>query len=120
MAEIFLKVDGVSLPCPSAFTWGLQDVSLGESGRTDDTIMHKNRVGQKRKLQVSWNGLNWADTSMILQAVNPEYVMVRYPDLMSGEYEEREFYVGDRTAPYKTWFIGGERVESLSFDFIER
>ena len=54
MAEAFLKVDGVALPCPSSFTWGLQDISASESGRTDDTTMHKNRVGQKRKLSVEW------------------------------------------------------------------
>lgn len=48
MAEVFLKVDGVALPCPSSFTWGLQDISASESGRTDDTTMHKNRVGQNR------------------------------------------------------------------------
>ena len=118
--EIFLTVDGTELPCPSDFTWGLQDVSLGESGRTENAEMQKNRVAQKRKLEISWNGLTWAQCSAILTAVNPEYIMVRYPDLMDGEYQTREFYVGDRSAPFKSWFIGGQRVESLSFDFIER
>lgn len=33
MAETFWKVDGVDMPCPSAWTWGLQDVSAGESGK---------------------------------------------------------------------------------------
>ena len=33
MAETFWMVDGVEMPCPSTFDWGLQDVSLGESGR---------------------------------------------------------------------------------------
>ena len=33
MAEVMIKVDGVSLPCPSEYTWGLQDVSAGESGK---------------------------------------------------------------------------------------
>ena len=42
--EYFIKVDGTELPCPSSFTWGLQDVSASQSGRTDDAIMHKNRV----------------------------------------------------------------------------
>lgn len=118
--EIMLTVDGVALPCPSSFTWGLNDVSLGESGRTENAEMQKNRVAQKRKLEISWNGLTWQQCSQILQAVNPEYIEVQYPDLMSGEYETRTFYVGDRSAPFKSWYIGGQRVESLSFDFIER
>ena len=82
MAEAFLKVDGVAMPCPSSFTWGLQDISASESGRTDDTTMHKNRVGQKRKLSVGWNGPDWDTACKIIQAVNPEYIQVTYPDLL--------------------------------------
>lgn len=115
-----IMVDGVEMPCPSAFTWGLQDVSASESGRTDDTKMHKNRAGQKRTISLQWNAKDWKTTSKILKAFNPEYINVRYPDMMSGTYETREFYVGDRTAPVKTWWIGNQRVESLSFDIIER
>lgn len=118
--EIMITVDGVPLPCPSEFQWGLNDVSIGESGRTENAEMQKNRIAQKRKLELAWNGLTWQECSQILQAVNPEYIDVRYPDLMSGEYETRTFYVGDRSAPFKSWYIGGQRVESLSFDFIER
>ena len=105
MAEVFLKVDGVALPCPSSFTWGLQDISASESGRTDDTTMHKNRVGQKRKLSVGWNGPDWDTACKIIQAVNPEYIQVTYPDLLSAnKHETRTFYVGDRESPFKCWW----------------
>ena len=120
MAEIMLKVDGVEMPCPSSFQWGLQDISASESGRTDDSLMHKNRVAQKRKISLSWNGLELANTSKILNAVNPEYIQVTYPDMMSGQYETRTFYVGDRSAPVKCWWVGNKRMETLSFDIIER
>ena len=120
MPDVMITVDGVALPCPSEYQWGLMDVSLGESGRTDDTIMHKNRVGQKRKLQVSWVGLDWQQTATIMQAVNPEYMSVTYPDFLSGQMETRTFYVGDRTAPVKYWFTNRKMIEKVSFDFIER
>ena len=108
MADVFIKINGAAMPCPSSFTWGLQDISASESGRTDDTIMHKNRVGQKRKLE-------------IVQAVNPEYISVEYPDLLSGnKHEVRTFYVGDRSAPFKCWWIGNQRMEGLQFDLIEQ
>ena len=75
MAEIFLKVNGVSMPCPSSYTWGLQDVSAAKSGRSDDSVMHKNRVAQKRKLALQWNGKDWATTAKILQSrVHPNYI----------------------------------------------
>lgn len=115
-----IKVDGVAIPCPSSFEWGLQDISPAESGRTDDTLMHKNRIGQKRTISLQWNGKDWNETSLILKAFNPEYISVTYPDMMSGETETRTFYVGDRSAPVKWWWVGNQRMESISFDIIER
>ncbi len=115
-----IKVDGVELPCPSSFTWGLQDVSAAESGRTDDARMHKNRVAKKRKISLRWNGKSRQETAQILQAFDPEYVFVRYPDMLSGVDETREFYTGDKTAPVKIWLVGNKIIESISFDIIER
>lgn len=114
-----ITVDGAAMPCPSTFQWGLQDISAAESGRTDDSIMHKNRVAQKRKISLAWNGVDWATTSQILSAFNPEYVQVTYPDMLSGTNETRTFYVGDRSAPVKWWWVGNQRMESVSFDIIE-
>ena len=67
--EVMIIIDGQQMPCPSSYTFGLQDVSAGESGRTDDAIMHKNRVAQKRKLQLEWVGKDWenqAEQMMLL------------------------------------------------------
>ena len=120
MGRVFWKVNNVAMPCPSTFQWGLQDVSAAESGRTEDTLMHKNRVGQKRKLQVGYNGVKAETAKTVLQAINPEYINVTYFDLMAGENQTRTFYVGDRTAPFKWWWDGKHILESLTFDLIER
>lgn len=115
-----LKVDGKLLKSPSGWSWGLQDVSASDSGRTTDALMHKDRIAQKRKLTLEWQNLEPDEVSTILKAVNPEYVQVRYPDAMSGSDESRTFYVGDRMAPMKIWTISNKRYSLLSFDFIER
>ena len=119
-ATIFWKIDNVEMPCPSTWQWGLQDVSLGESGRTDDALVHKNRVAQKRKLQVGYKLLDKSVATTVLNAINPEYISVYYYDLLAGAYETRTFYVGDRTAPFKWWWDGKNVLETLSFDLIER
>ena len=116
----FWKVDGVKMPCPSTWEWGLQDVSSSESGRTDDALMHKNRVAQKRKLQVGYNGISAADAHTILAAINPEYISVTYYDLLAGQNQTRTFYVSDRSAPFKWWWTGKHILSSLTFDLIER
>lgn len=120
MSEVFWKVDNVEMPCPSTWEYSIQDVSLGESGRTDDAIMHKNRVAQKRKIAISFNGADKDACHTVLAAINPEYINVYYFDLLDNQFETREFYVGDRTAPFKCWWVGNKRVERLSFDIIER
>lgn len=115
-----MMVDGVKIKTPSSFVWGLQDISAADSGRTDDGIMHKNRIRQVRKLSLAWNNPTKDETAAILQAVNPEYFTVIYPDAMEDSNESREFYAGDRTAPMKIWTVGNKRYEQLSFDIIER
>ena len=113
-------VDGVAVKTPSSFSWGLQDVSGNDSGRTQDTIMHKNRIAQKRQISLSWTAPTPQEAAAILQAFNPEYIRITYPDAMSGAEETRTFYVGDRSAPVKVWNIGNKRYESVAFELIER
>lgn len=116
----FWKVNNVTMPCPSTWSWGLQDVSMGESGRTDDALMWKNRISQKRKIQIGFSAVTDTDAHTILQAINPEYIDVTYFDPLDGQTVTRNFYVSDRTAPVKWWFDGKKIYESLSFDLIER
>lgn len=115
-----LLVDGSSVKDPSVFEWGLQDVSAADAGRTDDTIMHKNRIAQKRKIKLSWNNPTPTETADILQRFNPEYISLTYPDAMSGKIETRTFYVGDRSAPMRAWTTRYKRYTQISFDVIER
>lgn len=116
-----IKVNGVTIKTPSEFTWGLQDVSADSAGRTQDALMHKDRIAQKITLNLSWNGLTFAETSTIIQAFNPEYVNVTYPDPLAGNAATtKKFYVGDRSAPFKIWTTPYKVIEKLSFNLIER
>lgn len=93
------SVDGSAVKCPSAYQYSLSDLSDSAAGRTEDTYMHKNKIGQKVKLSLEWKNITIAECSAILKAFNPEYIKVEYLDAMSGEYETKTFYVGDRSAP---------------------
>ena len=115
-----LKVDGIALKTPAALSWGLEDITAGDSGRTEDAVMHKNRITQKRKISLSWNNPTQEETAVIPQAFNPEYIKLTYPDAMSGTDRTGTFYVTDRSAPVKIWTVGTKRYSSVSFDLIER
>lgn len=111
-------VDGVAVPCPSVFKWGLYDVSSPDSGRTEDTAMQKMRLGQCVKIELQWNAIKTAVASDILNAFNPEYISVTYLDPKAGDYVTSEFYVGDRSAPMYNCLLGV--WENVSFNIIER
>lgn len=120
MADVLIRVDGVDMPNPSKLQWGLQDISVGDSGRDDVGLMHKGRIGQKRKISLEWSAVTPSTASTILTAFNPEYISVRYHDTLSNSWEVRTFYVGDRTGNVKMWTVDSKLYETISFDIIER
>jgi hypothetical protein len=109
------------VPTPFDVTYGLMDISASDAGRTQDanSTMHKNRIGQKRKISLVWKGLTSAETAQVMQAFNPEYVYVRYHDALSDSYEVRRFYVGDRSAALNQVTLGGITYKTLTFNIIE-
>lgn len=117
-----LIVDGAAVPEPSEFSWGLSDISDDDAGRVkgEGNLMYKNRTSQKRTLSLGWNGTDPAVTAQILQAFNPEYITVTYPDALTGTDRTAVFYSGDKSAAMKQWYIGGKRYSKVSFKIIER
>lgn len=113
-----VTVDGASVPCPSKFVYGLQDVSAPDAGRTEDTKMQKMRLGQCVTIELQWNYLTDAQVATVMQAFNPEYISVKYKDAVLGTTTTKEFYVGDRAAPMYNSLLG--LWESVSFKIIER
>lgn len=118
MANPITSVDGVAIACPSTYEYTLNDISENDAGRTEDTVMDKQRIGQCVKLKLAWKYLTTAELSAILQAFQPEYIKVTYLDGLHGEYLTSEFYVGDRTSPM--YNSTTDVWEKLSFDIIER
>ena len=112
-------VNGQECPCPSVFQWGLRDISASDAGRTMDTIMHKNRVGQKREIKLQWNAVRPDTVAKVLQLFNDEYFEYTYLDPMSNTMETRTFYRGDSDADLYTWALGGIYT-SVGFTIIER
>lgn len=112
------SVDGSAVLCPTTYQWALEDVSASDAGRTEDVAMHKKRIGQVVKLELTWEYITTEQISDILQAFNPEYITVCYLDALQGKFVTTEFYVGNRTAPM---FDAEQGLwENLAFNIIER
>jgi len=119
VTRTLIKVNGTYIPDPSSLQWGLQSVSDPNAGRSLDGKMHVNLVTRKRKLELSWNGVDFATASEILQAVNGETFTVTYLDALTNTTQTRTFYVGDRTAPVHSYAVGYRWYTNVSFNLIE-
>ena len=115
-----ILVDGVAIKTPSSMTIGFQDVSNTDAGRTQDALMHKNMIAQKRKIDFVWAAPTPAEAHAILTAFNPEYFNVTYYDPLVGDTVTKTFYSGDKSAPIKIWTVGHKRYEQIAFNVIER
>lgn len=93
------------LPPPKhgGFTVRLQDIDASTSGRTADGTMIRDRVvggaNAKRKLEIEWPAMGFAEAKTILQAISDTYFYVFYPDPYKGSYRTGRFYAGDREVP---------------------
>ena len=116
-----LVVNGTTMPCPSKFEVGYQDISAADSGRVESGLMYKNRIGQKVKIGLEWVAVSDADAATILTAFDPEYFSVTYHDPKANATTTKTFYRGDITAPYYWWTnSGGFQFSNISFNIIER
>ena len=113
------KVDSnTSIPCPSKYDWKLSDVSSADAGRTEDGLMHKERITQKVHLELEWQNIRSdATVQTILTAFQPEYINVEYYDYKSMAYVTKTFYVGDRSV---TSINRGMTISTISFNIIEQ
>ncbi len=111
-------VDGKLVKCPSSYIYKIEDISAPEAGRTEDTVMHKLRVGQLVSIELAWRNINSFYVSEILKAFDPEYITVEFWDAKLCEFRTSVFYVGNRSAPL---YNAALRVwENVSFNIIER
>lgn len=119
VSRTLIKINGRYIPDPSSLQWGLQSVSRSDAGRDQKGKMHVELQTRKRKLELSWSGIGFAETAEVLQAVNDETFRVTYLDALTNTTQTRTFYVGDRSAPVHSYSDGQRWYTTLSFNIIE-
>lgn len=121
MAEVLtFLIDGVNMPCPSKFDFGIQDISDPDAGRDLTGKMWKGKIAQKITIDVAYPYPTPDVVSQVLNAIEPEYFHVTFEHPRTQAVTTIECYVGDRSAPLKFWWVGNKRFETLSFRLIER
>ena len=123
MAAYRFTVNGVSLLnylAEDGIKWTRFDVEAPDTGRTLDGVMHRGRVATKVRLDVTCRPLTSAEASVVLRAILPEYVTVRYIDPQDGSVT-RTMYSNNIPTICATVNPDGTALwKDLTFPLIER
>lgn len=98
---MLLKINGVEIASkPNKFIVTILDLDDADStSRTADGTLTRDRIAVKRQVQMSFPALKWSVLSELMQSMADESFEFYYPDSVSGQYETRTMYVGNRESP---------------------
>lgn len=90
------------LPVPQGMDIGLQDISSSNAGRTESTLMMKERIGKVPRFDIHYTNVDSEVVEAATDLVSAEYFNLLYPDWDNrGNYAFGEFYRGDVSlSPY--------------------
>lgn len=119
--DAILKINNVGIKPPQTMQWSLEDLDADGTGRNQNGLLFRDRVAVKRKLVCTWPPMKTEEMAQLLQAMEPEFFTLEYPDAMAGAQQTGTFYVGPKTAPvYKKNTDGTWLWERLTANLIER
>lgn len=98
----FIYINDIAFPYPD-YDSGLQTVAtLVDSARTADGVMRGTKIGRDQsKVELKWSYLTPTQWSNMLKQFNNFTFRCRYIDMVTNDWIERTFYVGDRKASPK-------------------
>ena len=119
-----LEINGLDIVPYIAYQgvqWQREDVDASDAGRDLLGDLHRARVTTKRRLDITCRPLTAKETSLILTAIMPEFVTVRYYDPQVGDVVERTMYSNNNPAQYCIQRENGvELWMGITFPLIEK
>lgn len=114
-----LVIDSVNVPDPSKLDLDYEDIHSEDSGRNEKGDMIVRIVARKRKLNLEWHMLSYANGKLLLELFKTgPYHSVTYFDAENNVSQSGTFYVGSRSAsmynhPKQAW-------ETIKFNLIQK
>ena len=120
-AERPFKIDGVEIPTPSSYKFGIEDLSSEETGRTLDGVMHKDVVDDKDYYDCTWAKLSWEDAATLLNALQgkPQFLFTHIDPRIPNQWITSTFYVGKRNGAALNILDTKRTWQDISMTFIE-
>ena len=117
-------IDGVNiLPYieEDGIKWQRNDLESPDAGRALDGVMYRGRVAMKVRMDITCRPLYSNESTIVLNAIFPEYVTVTYEDPLSGTVVTKQMYSNNVPATCATVYPDGTAVwNNITFPLIER
>lgn len=95
-----IKIGGVQIKTPKRFEVTMSDLDdRNASRRSADGTFTRDRIAVKREISMEFGPLSPADASQILEAIEPLFFDVEYPDPRAGAVITKTFYTQKRPVP---------------------
>ncbi len=123
IAVFRFSVNGISLLnylAEDGIKWTRFDVEAPDTGRTLDGVMHRGRVASKVRLDITCRPLKSSEIMVVLGAIMPEYVTVRYIDPQDGAVTKTMYSNNIPTICANVNLDGTAVWKGLTFPLIER
>ena len=121
--SFFLKIDGVDVTDYIAYggvQWQRSDVDGEGAGRDLNGDLRRNRVGTKRRLDITCRPLKESEAKTLLTALMPEWLTVQYYDPQAG-IVTKTMYANNNPASFLLRKDDGtEYWTGITFPLIER
>ncbi len=115
-----ITVNGANMPSPSALKVTIFDVA-SSADRNASGMVVMDRVGIKRKLEMTWAHLTPEQLSMLLDAVSANvFFTAGYPDPQTAAIRTMICYCGDRSVGVQRMVNGAPVWTNVSMNWIER
>lgn len=116
----FFKINSKKVKAPTELSQSFE--VLDKTERTMDGTMVVDIIGQKRKIEVSWEYMSQTDLALLVKETKSgSFVTVHYNDPETGELSSMTARARDLTyQPYYDWAKGQLIWKSVSVGFVER
>lgn len=122
--HIVLIVNGTDITqyvAYGGFKWTRSDIDGDDAGRTQDGLMHRNRIATKDRLDITIRPTRTNEIKDIIQALEPEFVNVTYTSPRTGLSVTKTMYSNNIPAQVCWDDPDGETIwEKFTFPLIER
>lgn len=119
-----LRIDGVDITPYIAFggvKWSRNDVDGPNAGRSQDGTMQRDRISTKYRFDITCKPLTAAEQAIVLQAIQPEYVIVEYTDPLDNTVKMAQFYSNNFPSTFCIMRDNGDEIwNGLAFPLIMR